>query len=365
MTVDFLIEYEALVYNLPIIKNFSFLNHMFTINNVDNDTIGRVGVDKDFVDFNYNFIRCCYSKNDEELVYVTLKPIEPVRIVINNVAKNNIYDEVIKVVDKNINSIEEHLILITNLHIFFTAIRIKATSMDGIYKKIIWIIRNKPLSNEQWKYDVEGINLYRRINLKIDKTNFDNFRFGGSHFRYKKAFDYYIQSFNELNHSVAFLLLCSSIDAMTGQGREVKKRLAKYSSVLFCEPLKTDCLENEMKYYYKLRSEYIHGKGSKISIQDEINLREYVRRFLIAYYIFYNEMNVNTEREMLEKLDQIYDDHSLYLKYAPGAYSFIALMVEHERKSEGIFNNSFSEKKKLVDKKLIEAAISSEKLEKK
>ena len=92
-------------------------------------------------------------------------------------------------------------------------------------------------------------------------------------------------------------------------------------------------------------------------MQDEIELREYVRKFLLAYFLFWQEMKIKNEPQMLQKLDEILEDHSLYIKYAPAAYEFVRLTDEHEKQPGGIINKSMSEKYALAVVKMLEALI--------
>lgn len=95
-------------------------------------------------------------------------------------------------------------------------------------------------------------------------------------------------------------------------------------------PLEKEQLKEKMKKLYNRRSKFTHGKGSTITKQDEIELREYVRKFLLAYFFFWQDMNIKNEAQMLQKLDEIYADHRLYVKYVPASYEFIRLSEEHE-----------------------------------
>ena len=92
-------------------------------------------------------------------------------------------------------------------------------------------------------------------------------------------------------------------------------------------------------------------------MQDEIELREYVRKFLLAYFLFWQEMKIKNEPQMLQKLDEILEDHSLYIKYAPAAYEFVRLTEEHEKQPGGIIQKSMPEKYALAVVKMLEALI--------
>ena len=92
-------------------------------------------------------------------------------------------------------------------------------------------------------------------------------------------------------------------------------------------------------------------------MQDEIELREYVRKFLLAHFLFWKEMKIKNEPQMLQKLDEILEDHSLYIKYAPAAYEFVRLTEEHEKQPGGIIQKSMPEKYALAVVKMLEALI--------
>ena len=58
---------------------------------------------------------------------------------------------------------------------------------------------------------------------------------------------------------------------------------------------------------------------------------------------------------MLQKLDEIFSNHSLYIKYAPAAYEFIRL--SDEQRPEGIISKTLPEKHVIAVTKILEAFI--------
>jgi hypothetical protein len=99
------------------------------------------------------------------------------------------------------------------------------------------------------------------------------------------------------------------LDAVTGSRshtNETSKRMAKYVSILFCQPLEVSRNEEVIKKMYDMRSEYVHGRGLEISANDEIALREYVRKFLVAFYFFYCDLKIKAETQIYQKLNSIY-----------------------------------------------------------
>lgn len=327
-------------------NDFDFLDHTFHTNILSTEMEKILSPEGFPLLSNAQFLSCCVNGKGDKNVYITVKNkndiVELFEDIKDDLTQNRIFD----LVDKKISEIEQHLLLTTNVHIFLPYIFIKVYTSDNQEVLKLGDIHNCPLPFGKWIADYEKINFNRRLSLTIDRKPFMEFLNKKSTERYKRAFDYYIKSFYEFDHSVAFCLLCAAIDAITGNSKSgvTKKRLAKYSSVLFCTPSIIDAEEIKMQKYYKLRSDYIHGKKSRIQPNDEIVLREYVRKFLIAYYFFWEELKIKNESQMLQIIDKIYDDHKLYTKLVPSAYSFICMMNEHEKRDKGVIDITMQEK---------------------
>lgn len=359
MSNKYFIEYEALVYNLPECNNFEFLGHSFVPHIITDDMQNDIILDNDILRSNFTFASCIVSYSDGHSSYITAQNKETIEMTCENNSEKELYEKTLDIVCKKINEIEQHLIFTTNMHIFFPVVKITVYTDNRSERHIYGHYNYRPMPYQKWSWLKENINLERRLNFGIDKKCFDEFRFHKKHTRYARAFDYYIKSFYELNHSIAFCLQCAAIDAITGKNGsgETKKRLARYSSVLFCQPLRTEELKNKMEVFYKKRSRFVHGKGDDITVEDELELREYVRKFLISYYLFWITMDIKTEEQMLQKLDEIYQNPSLNVKYAVAAYSFISINDEYEKGQEDIFAMSMSQKLDLAHRKIREAFI--------
>lgn len=359
MPTKLLITYEALTYNMPECGEFEFLGHKFISNPVTPEVEQLIVPEKDILKANFGLQSCCLPYNDGHVSFVTAKNKTPLVIHLDKIIEDDLFEKVSSLVRSKIDAMEEHLIFITNVHIFFPVVKINVKSSDGKIKRLYGYMNNRPMPYRIWTHVTEGIDLSRRLHFHIDETAFDEFRLHKNRTRYNRAFNYYIRAFHEYDHSSAFCLLCSAIDAITGcnSASYTKERLSKYSSVLFCTPLEIEKLNERMRYFYKIRSTFTHGKGNQITRQDEIELREYVRKFLLTYFLFWQEMNIKNEQQMLQKLDEIYDDHSLYVKYVPGAYAFMCFSDEHEKQPNGMMNISLQEKHDFLISKLKEACI--------
>lgn len=141
---------------------------------------------------------------------------------------------------------------------------------------------------------------------------------------YNRAFEYYIKSFYEYDYSVGFCLLCSALDAITenSSGNDTKKRLAKYSCVLLCMPMQMIEIRKKMRHFYKLRSEFMHGRGNRIKKQNEI-----------------------------------YGNPKLYIEKVPASYNFMKLGELHEKTDRGIFDMDTKLKEQLVQAINVEAVL--------
>lgn len=357
--MKYLIDYEALVYNMPECEGFEFLNHKFFINYLNVQDEKTIIPDDNILKANFMFRNCCLTYQDGHTSFITARNKVTLEFFSDEVEEDKLFDVAQTIVKKRVDDMEKHLIFTTNLHIFFPVVKINVCSEDENIKMMCGYLNNRPMPYGKWTWVTENINLTKRLQFHVDKDCFDRFKIAKEHTRYNRAFDYYIRSFYEFDYSSAFCILCSALDAITGSSHanKTKERLAKYSSILFCIPLEMEQQKSKMQHFYKLRSDFTHGKGSKITVQDEIELREYVRRFLIVYFLFWQEMEIKNEPQMLQKLDEIYEDNSLYIKYAPAAYEFVRLSEEHEKSQEGIFKKSLGEKYTVVVRNMLEALI--------
>lgn len=356
MSIKYYINYEALMYNFPECGNFEFLGHKFVSNLVTPEIEKCIIPNDEVLLANFGLQCCCLPYSDGNLYYTTAKNIAPIELVSDVTTSEDLSKEAEKLVKSKVTALEEHLILTTNVHIFVPIVKITVTRESDSKTFLYGLMNNRPMPYKKWCWLEEGIDLFCRLHFHLDKNAFDKFRFHKSHTRYQKAFDYYIRSFHEFDHASAFCLLCSSLDAITGsnEAKETKKRLSKYSSILFCKPKEIEDLKSKMEHFYKIRSTFTHGKRNDITVRDEIELREYVRKFLIVYFLFWQEMNIKNEPQMLQKLDDIDKDHGLYIKYAPASYGFVALSDEHEKQPSGIVHLSMEEKKKILISKMAE-----------
>lgn len=101
-----------------------------------------------------------------------------------NNSKEEIYKKAMDIVCKKINEIEQHLIFITNMHIFFPTLKITVYNDDRREEHIYGHYNYRPMPYQKWCWLQENINIERRLKFGIDKKLFDEFRFNKKHIRY-------------------------------------------------------------------------------------------------------------------------------------------------------------------------------------
>ena len=359
LDMSYNITYEALVYNFPICQGYSLLGNSFVINGLTMEMEEHLAPHKMPLLANPTFYACIVNTKEFGPQYMVMKNETPIPMDLpidaGTDAKNAIYESVVRAVE----TVEKHLLFTLNFPVFFPIVWLKVVAEDGKVIENYMRLRNVPVSppGGKWTSHLGLLDINKRMGAGFSKESLDEFLSNKNCVRYKHAYEYYIRSFYETSHDTSFCCLLSSIDAITGSRNKehlTKVRLAKYSSVLLCEPLLIEKNEQVMKLFYKQRSEFVHGKGTRIKVGDEFVLREYVRIFLITYFLFWQELKVTNEPQMLQKLDSIYNDQSLYTKETPCAYFFVSAMRKHERGFERMFEITLEEQERLAHRILSE-----------
>lgn len=125
--------------------------------------------------------------------------------------------------------------------------------------------------------------------------------------RYKRALNFYNNSFNSLDIGVRFTLLFSSLEALFNITAEnITDEVSKFASkILFLDKRKSNSSKWKIINYYDIRSRYIHGNdGFEITKEIEHNLREYVREILLIYWCVSMTYNITDAQEIKNLLDK-------------------------------------------------------------
>ena len=105
--------------------------------------------------------------------------------------------------------------------------------------------------------------------------------------RFKRALDFYVDSFDSSNIGVRFTLLFSALESLFNIDKEgITKEISNYSSrMLFLSSDEKRSVRNKIHDFHDKRSCYIHGNlADELTADDEAELRSYVREILIIYW---------------------------------------------------------------------------------
>lgn len=141
--------------------------------------------------------------------------------------------------------------------------------------------------------------------------------------RYKRALNFYNNSFNSSDIGVRFTLLFSSLEALFNITAEnITDEVSKYASkILLLNKRKSNSSKWKIIDYYDIRSKYIHGNdGFEITKDVEHNLREYVREVLLIYWCISVTYGISDAQGIKNLLDRIDSDTidlkvQLFVKY--------------------------------------------------
>jgi hypothetical protein len=189
------IRYEALVYNMHIGNELELYDHLFKTNDLTLEMENALYKNiPNSLMYNSRFISCVFPYKQKK-IYITVKNIKLIEIYLDDHEINIENKDIEITITENIKKLEKHIIFTTNLHIFFPIVYIKIYNKDNyiVYKYLI--DRQKPIIFRKWLPHDEGIGLIRRLNHKINIYEFNDFLSSKSNNKYRRAFQYYIDSF--------------------------------------------------------------------------------------------------------------------------------------------------------------------------
>lgn len=159
------------------------------------------------------------------------------------------------------------------------------------------------------------ISTWNRLTYSINPNEFSNnsrFEFDYNSMKntknnyFNRALKLFNNSFDSEKIEVRYILLFSCLEAIFNlDTRNITDKLSRISAKLLAEenPDKLNIISKEIKNLYRKRSNYVHGsKLCNIVEEDEKNLRRYVRKIIIAYWliIIYTK---KTAKQILQYLD--------------------------------------------------------------
>ena len=153
--------------------------------------------------------------------------------------------------------------------------------------------------------DTQKLLLEQRLNFYI--TNETLLDLENKNIRFKRALDFYINSFISNNKGIRFTLLFSSLESLFNiDGESIAETVSTYGSkMLFLKIKKQVRLQKKLKDYYDIRSKYIHGSDPRpITEKNEFDLRELVREILLIYWNLSISENIYDAIDMMNFLDK-------------------------------------------------------------
>lgn len=139
--------------------------------------------------------------------------------------------------------------------------------------------------------------LSRRISIEsLEESGLKNSRF-------KRALEFYFNSFMASNTSVNFTLLFSSLEALFNlESDKITETIASSTSkIMFVDERVEKKIKYKMKDYYDRRSSYIHGNEPKeITEKRQFDLREIVRKVILIYWQISMTENIFDSKKILE-----------------------------------------------------------------
>ena len=259
------------------LKASSFNKQIFNISEEELNESGK------FFNLNYYLYSCITDY--EKLSYNYFESVEYSNFKIKNdeiLNKDTIIDILTfnKIFEK-IYDLETKLRIIFNIPILFEIIYFK------IYDE-----NKKNLFNVQV---VNKMSTYNRLKYELNEDEFSNnsrfhldFKFMKNikNLQFKRALEFYNDSFKSDNVISRFILIFTSLEAIFNlDGKSISEKLSECISVLLSQnnEQEKEKIKKDIKSLYRKRSRYVHGKTNVIQKEDEKLLRFYTRKIILIY----------------------------------------------------------------------------------
>ena len=299
------VKYKILVNGLNIINNCSIDGFTLKTSKFDKKIFEEHYDNKlegVYFNLNYYLVSCFCDNNDYSYRYFESNDFDEYDVS-NKTNKNNI-NKIVKNHKEILNKIydfENKLRITFNVPLLFQIINVEFYNENKEFMKALCIFN--PMS------------CWNRLLYNLDPLEFsNNSRF---HFNYDimkeeknnqflRAIEFYNDSFLSEKVSIRYILIFSSLEAIFNlDGIDITEKLARLSAKLLAEDNKEiyEKIYSDIKKLYKKRCNYIHGsKREEILLEDEKQLRRYVRKIILAYWLItiYTKKNA---KEIIKYLD--------------------------------------------------------------
>ena len=222
-----------------------------------------------------------------------------------------------------VNLLQRKLRLLTGLGITLPVFTTLVYQNDKLFTKIGYM-NTETTDLVVNNYDDEmKTKLVHRLCFYISDSTINDLE--NNNLRFKRALNFYVNSFNSLDIGVRFILLFSSLESLFNidiENISISTVISKYATkILFLSNKMSKEPKKKIINFYNLRSRYIHGDdGFEISREDENELREIVREVLLIYWnisVVYKITNPQEIKKLLdrENRDSLNIQVQLFIKY--------------------------------------------------
>lgn len=223
-----------------------------------------------------------------------------------------------KTIQDDINFLEKKLRLIYNLPIKFPIRKFFIYDKDNL--KIDQITSVTSMPNNDGLLNFDSNEFYQKSKFNICIKSINNVENKNQNF--KTAMNFFYNSFDIEDKNIRFILLFSALEAIFNLRNINNTKIFKFSeettdeekittviSVLSSKFLFFDSVEattekeERIRYLYKQRGNYIHGKKIfDIDATEEKELREYVRQILILYFLCCDSIILNKKENLARRV---------------------------------------------------------------
>lgn len=319
------VKFEIIVAGLYLSESFDINGYKYNIKAIDQS---KNIVPDDLIYYNPLLGYCLFPTKDE-INYAYFEHEKNFKLNINQetfnklskrgkasyIQEQNLYDEIF--------DLEKELCLRTNNNIKFPIIRAIVYEENG--SEIAKLIETSKLNIPPYlMVNIDNIKRkiknQQRLNKWVDPISIKEAQ--QKFVRFNRALKFYYSSVSINDSATAFILLMSSLESLFNNKSgdkcpechqdkyEIKKRISKYTAKILKDNEQE--IEEKIGNLYKVRSNYVHGqKDIEITYENEIELREYVRKVLLTYWFIINKNpTFKTDKEIINFIDSdnFYDD---------------------------------------------------------
>lgn len=256
----------------------------------------------------------------------------------DHVTVEELQRKLLKIEGEKVLFLQKKLRLITGLGISLPVFRTTVYDEGGtFYTSAGWSSDDMPLLTISDYTDEMKNKLNDRLSFRIVDSTIINLEEKNA--RYKRALQFYTNSFDSTDIGVRFILLFSALEPLFNISKKtISEEISTYGDkILFLgEDKGKKC---KLKKYYGIRSRYIHGNdGYTLTEKEEIELRDCVREILLIYWIIstlYEIYNPQKIKELVEHTDRDQLDTQVQI--------FIKYMRTSPEKFEELYEQIYSE----------------------